>query len=76
MTTVTFTEFRKRASGLISEVEKGSVFVIIRHGKPVAAISPYADGQTREPAWKKPGLRLSTCGAGLSKAILQERETS
>ncbi len=41
MKTVTFTEFRRRASGMISEVERGETLVVIRHGKPVAEISPF-----------------------------------
>ena len=76
MTTVTFTEFRKRASGLLSDVEKGEVFVILRHGKPVAELGPVASEQLREPSWKRPGLRLSAPGAGLARAILEERENA
>jgi prevent-host-death family protein len=74
MKTVTFTEFRKRASSLISDVESGEVVVVLRHGRPVAEILPYDTGEAREPSWKKPGLRLAVKGVGLSKAILKERE--
>ena len=74
MTAVTFTDFRKQASGMLSKVEKGETVIILRHGKPIAEISPYAARQSREPAWQKPGLRLSVPGAGLSQAILEERE--
>ena len=76
MTTVTFTEFRKRASGLLSDVEKGSAFLILRHGKPVAELCPVGSEQAREPSWRRPGLRLSVSGAGLSKAILRDRENA
>ncbi|MEI8241943.1 MAG: type II toxin-antitoxin system prevent-host-death family antitoxin [bacterium] len=76
MTTVTFTEFRKRASGLLSAVEKGDVFVILRHGKPIAALGPVGAEQSGEPSWRRPGLRLAISGARLSKAILEEREES
>ncbi len=72
MKTVTFTEFRKNASGLFSAVEQGEVFVVIRHGRPIAEISPVAT-QNAMPNWKKPALRLSTGGKGLSEAILAER---
>ncbi|PID74902.1 MAG: type II toxin-antitoxin system prevent-host-death family antitoxin [Desulfobacterales bacterium] len=72
MKTVTFTEFRKNASGLLSAVEQGEVFTIIRHGKPIAEISP-ASEQKALPAWKKPALRLTVKGQGLSAAILAER---
>lgn len=74
MTTVTFTEFRKRASGLLSNVEKGEVLVILRHGKPVAEVSPITSDQQKEPSWRRPGLRLSVPGVDLSRAILEERE--
>ncbi len=72
MKTVTFTEFRKNASGLFSAVEQGEIFVIIRHGRPIAEISPVS-AQNTIPGWKKPALRLSTDGKGLSEAILAER---
>ena len=75
MTTVAFTEFRRRASRFLSEVAKGKVFVILRHGKPVAELSPVSPAESAEPSWKRPGLRLSAPGAGLSKAILEERES-
>jgi prevent-host-death family protein len=41
MKTINFTKFRKKASGLITEVEEGEELVLIRHGKPVAEIIPY-----------------------------------
>lgn len=72
MKTVTFTEFRRNASELISDVEKGQVFVIIRYGKPVAELSPVSSPD-HTPSWKKPALRLKIAGPGLSAAILEER---
>ena len=54
-------------------VEKGEVFVIVRHGKPIAEISPASSEPRDSPSWKKPGLRLTAKGASLSAAILQER---
>lgn len=72
MKTVTFTEFRKNASELFSAVEHGEVLVIIRHGKPIAEVSPVSSPNS-QPAWKQPALRLSAGGAGLSAAILGER---
>ena len=73
MKTVTFTEFRKHASGLFSEVEKGGTLLVLRHGKPIAEISPPSSEQQNGPSWKKPGLRLAVKGASLCAAILQER---
>lgn len=73
MKTVTFTEFRKHASELFSEVEGGEAILVLRHGKPVAEISPASTERNAKPSWKKPGLRLTVKGASLSSAILEER---
>lgn len=76
MKTVTFTEFRKHASSLFSDVERGEIIHVFRHGKPIAEISPLHHEGEQAPSWKRPGLRLSTKGASLSKAILEERKLS
>ena len=73
MKTVSFTEFRKHASNLFSDVENGEMLVVMRHGKPIAEIKPVSK-ESKSPSWKKPGLRLSVKGAQLSTAILEERE--
>ena len=73
MKTITFTEFRKHASSLFSAVEDGEIIVVLRHGKPIAEISPVSQ-KNDAPSWKKPGLRLSVKGTELSSAILEERE--
>jgi prevent-host-death family protein len=70
--TVTFTEFRKRASELFSDVERGEVLVIIRHGKPIAEVTPVSSSDSL-PTWKQPALRLSSKGVGLSAAIREDR---
>ncbi len=75
MKTITFTEFRKQASGLLSEVENGESYVIIRHGKPIAEITPYAAPTGREPSWQRPGVQIDNDGASLAKLILEERES-
>ncbi len=72
MKTVTFTEFRKNASELFSDVEQGEKLVVVRHGKPIAEVSPVAAANS-QPAWKQPALRLSSKGAGLSAAIVEDR---
>lgn len=71
MKTVSFTEFRNNASGMMTAVENGEILLVIRHGRPIAEISPVA---ARQPSWKRPALRLSTAGAGLAAAIVDERE--
>lgn len=74
MKKVQFTEFRKHASQLLSAVEEGESFLVLRHGKPIAEIRPPALNHGEQPSWKKPALRLLAKGADLSQAILQERE--
>jgi len=76
MKTVTFTEFRRHASTLLTEVEQGETVVILRHSKPIAEVIPFADEANQLPAWKRPGIKLKYSGAELSAAILAERETT
>ncbi len=73
MKTVTFTEFRKNASGLLSDVEKGESLLVMRHGKPIAEISPPSTEHAAPPSWKRPRPRLTIKGASLSSTILEER---
>ena len=74
MKTVTLTEFRKHASGMLTEVEHGETLIVLRHGRPIAEVSPVTRESKAEPSWKRPALRLSAKGSGLSSAILEERE--
>lgn len=73
MKTVTFTEFRKHASGLLSDVEKGETILVVRHGRPIAEVSPISSTPETGPSWKRPGPRLEVKGVSLSAAILEER---
>jgi prevent-host-death family protein len=72
MKSLSFTEFRKKASEILTLVEKGETIRVLRHGKAIAKIIP-ADADEKMPSWKQPGLRLVKPGASLSKAILEER---
>ncbi len=74
MKTVTFTDFRKKASGFITEVEHGETLVLLRRGKPVAEVVPYTDEVRHAPSWKGPGIQLKIQGDSLSSAILDERK--
>lgn len=74
MKTINFTDFRKKASGFITEVEQGEQLVLIRHGKPVAEIRPYKDTDADIPSWKRPFSSIEMEGSELSSAILEERE--
>ena len=75
MKTVTFTEFRKKASRVLDLVEEGETVRILRHGKAIAKIVP-AGLREVQPAWKRPGLHLVVPGASLTRAVLEERRTS
>jgi prevent-host-death family protein len=75
MKSLSFTEFRKRASEILTLVEKGETVRVVRHGKTVAKIVP-AETEEKTPSWKQHGLRLVRPGASISKAILQERRKS
>jgi len=72
--TITFTDFRKKASGFITEVEHGETLVLLRRGRPIAEVIPFSDRSQRTPSWKQPGIRLQMQGSDLSSAILEERE--
>ena len=74
MKTVTLTEFRSQASGMLTEVEQGETIVVLRHGRPIAEVSPIQGKTTSQPSWKRPALRLSSKGSGLSSSILGDRE--
>ena len=76
MKTISFTDFRKKASGFIAEVEHGETIILLRRGKPVAEVIPFSDRLQRTPAWKNPGIRLKLQGSDLSSAILEEREVT
>jgi len=54
-------------------VEQGETLLVIRHGHPIAQVSPITESA---PSWKRAALRLSSRGASLSAAILGERAES
>jgi prevent-host-death family protein len=72
--TITFSEFRRNASGILDLVEKGEKICILRHGKVIANLVPPASRQPT-PAWKRPGLELVVKGASLSRAVIEERRS-
>jgi len=52
----------------------GKTLILLRRGKPVAEVIPFADEIRRTPSWKKPGIQLKIQGSSLSSAILDERK--
>lgn len=73
MTTVTLTDFRSHASGMLTRVEHGETLVVLRHGRPIAEVSPITKENDAQPSWKRQALRISTKGEGLAAAILEGR---
>ncbi len=74
MRTVNLTEFRSHASGMLTEVEHGETLIVLRHGRPIAQVSPIENEKNRRPSWKRPALRLTAKGAGLSTVVLEDRD--
>ena len=75
MKTITFTDFRKKASSFITEVEHGETIVLLRRGIPIAEVIPFSDRSQKTPSWKRQGICLQIQGSDLSSAILEERES-
>ncbi len=75
MKTVSFTDFRKKASRFITEVELGETIILLRHGRPIAEVVPFSEKNRKTPSWKKPGICLQIPGSGLASAIIEERES-
>jgi antitoxin (DNA-binding transcriptional repressor) of toxin-antitoxin stability system len=76
MRSVTFTEFRKDASALLSAVEDGEIIRVIRHGKHIAEILPFKDTTNQLPSWRKKRIKKSIKGEELSSMILSERDSA
>ena len=74
MRTVTFSDFRRNASGILDLVERGERISVLRHRKVIAKIVPPAWRESK-PAWKQRGLRLVAAGTSLSSAVLKERRS-
>ena len=74
MKTITFTDFRKKASSFLTDVEHGETIVLLRRGKPIAEVIPFSDRARQTPSWKRPVIPLQIQGSDLSSAILEERE--
>ena len=76
MMTVSFTEFRKNASALLSSVEKGETIHVVRHGREIAEISPINKVSKEQPSWRKKRVKLTVQGEDISKIIIEERDSA
>ena len=72
MKTANFSDFRRHATEFLDEVEKGESLRMLRHGKPVADLTPILQG--RKPSWKNAPPQIPLNGISLAKAILQNRK--
>ena len=68
MTTITFTDFRNRASDILTAVERGATITILRHGRPIAEVIPATASPLGNVAAPKHQRR------GLAAAIAEERK--
>lgn len=58
MQTLSVREANQNFSKLISDVEKGEVIVITRHGRRVAELRPVIEDRTQDPVWRANYARM------------------
>ena len=58
MKTISLTTANKNFSKMIKDVEQGEVFVITRHGRPIAKLTPHKLDKTADPEWVEAYERL------------------
>lgn len=73
MRRVNVTDLRRNISGLIARVERGETILVVRHGQPVAEVTPVALAAPTLPSWKRRSAPLAIKGAALARAIVEER---
>jgi prevent-host-death family protein len=73
MKTVTFTEFRQHVAVYLNAVEQGETFRILRHGKPVADLTPIKTSNS-VPSWKRYIEPITLKGISVSDMIVKERD--
>ena len=71
MNFVKFTDFRNHSKDYLDRIEKGSSYIIIRKGKPVAKITPFIETET---GWKRENKKIKLKNKKTSlDYILKER---
>lgn len=73
MRRINVTDLRRNISGLIGRVERGETILVVRHGHPVAEVTPVSAPVEAVPSWKRPRSPLAIKGAALAQAIVEER---
>jgi prevent-host-death family protein len=74
MTTVSLAEARARLSTILDRVEAGETFVITRHGKPVAQVSPAATEKKPIPFEELAAFRASMPRTSLLALLMELRD--
>jgi len=64
-----FTELRNSAKEYFDKVEKGKSFVIIRKGRPIAKVVPFAEPT---PGWKREVKRVKLKSGIDSSVVLRQ----
>jgi len=65
-----FTEFRNKSKEFMDAVENGQSYVIIRHGKPIANVTPFKEVSVQP--WKRTPKRVTLKGNASTTDILME----
>ncbi len=65
-----FTEFRNKSKEFMDAVENGRSYVIIRHGKPVAHVTPFKEVGVQ--GWKRPRTLVKLKGTKTTTDYLRE----
>ena len=65
-----FTEFRNKSKEFMDAVENGQSYVIIRHGKPIANVTPFKEADVQ--GWKRPHRRIAPKGTKTSTDYILE----
>ena len=74
MKSASFTDFRNNAKEYFDAVEKGETVEILRHGKPIALLTP-VKGKGLSPRWKTSNP-IYIPGVSASDMIIEERRKS
>lgn len=65
-----FTEFRNKSKEFMDAVENGQSYVIVRHGKPIANVTPFKEEIVQ--GWKRPHRRIAPKGTKTSTDYIME----
>ncbi len=64
-----FTDFRNRSKEYFDKIERGSSFIIIRKGKPIAKITPFDEALA---GWKRETVKVKLKSSKTSLDFLRD----